>query len=507
MQTAVLAFLGLATLFAGFVLRLILPGLRYYEWAILAIGAALLVVSVMLDFRQVKRALGSRRGKFGIGTTVKISLFSGIILLANAISVDTYHRFDVTGLAQFSLTSQTKEVLAELEHPVEVVNFFTPSVPPTVSMYARNLLEEYQVYTDQLTVRDVDPDLNPELARRYQVDQVGALYGVTVFRSEKGQQLVYGPQISAEAEHAFTSAILEVTGIRQKKLYFITGHGEGSIYSEYESARSGLQDNLFQVNELDLLRSPAIPHDTACLVLAGPQQSLSGIELEILKNYLQSCGCMLVLLNPNPPQRLRELLADWYLDIETGTIIDPSSYVAPNKDTPLIPRTRNRFGLIETYFPGATAVIPQEAIPENVKTAPLVWTSPESWLEKEYEAGVDPQLDESADVAGPLAIGAMISKSPADEEKKKKEMRVVVIGDSDFATNRHFRNGNNSDLFLTTVNWLTAGEEIISVDRKVLPVRRLILSPEEARFLHISSVGLLPLVLFLVGGYLWWRRR
>jgi hypothetical protein len=37
--------------------------------------------------------------------------------------------------------------------------------------------------------------------------------------------------------------------------------------------------------------------------------------------------------------------------------------------------------------------------------------------------------------------------------------RLALIGDSDFAANRHFRNGNNSTLFLTAVNWLTAGVE------------------------------------------------
>jgi ABC-type uncharacterized transport system involved in gliding motility auxiliary subunit len=84
---------------------------------------------------------------------------------------------------------------------------------------------------------------------------------------------------------------------------------------------------------------------------------------------------------------------------------------------------------------------------------------------------------------------------------------MVLIGDSDFATDAHFRNGNNSDLFLTAVNWLTAGEEIISVDRKALVTRRLLLNPEQERFLRVSSIGLLPLLLLIAGVYSWWRRR
>ena len=507
MQTAILALLGLASLFLGFVFRLILPGLRYYAWGILAIGAALLAVAVVLDFRRVREALVSRRAKFGVGTTVKILLFSGIIVLASAISVGTYYRFDLTGLAQFTLTSQTKKVLAQLDKPVEIVNFFSPTVPPAVSSYARNLLDEYQNYTDQLTIRNIDPDLNPDLARQYKVDQFGALYGVSVFRSREGQRQVSGSQILAEAEHAFTSAILEVTGTRQKKVYFLTGQGESSIFLDYSSARAGLRDNLFQVDELDLLRTSGIPQDAAALILAGPQRPLASSELVILKGYLRSGGRMFVLLNPGVPQQLKQLLAEWWLDIKDGTIVDPASYVPPNEDTILVPRTRNRFELAETYFPGATAVFPQKEIPENVEMVPLVITSQESWLKRAYVSGKELQFDKQTDIQGPLAIGVLISTTSAGEAEKSKGTRLAVIGDSDFAADLNFRNGNNGDLFLTTVNWLTEGEEIISVDRKVLPTRRLILDQEEARFLHISSVGLLPLILLGVGGYLWWRRR
>lgn len=507
MYTAVVAILGLVSLFVGLIFGLIMPGLRYYAWGILALGAALLAIAGVLDFRRVRGALVSRRGKFGLSTIVKVSLFSGIILLANAISVGTYHRFDFTGLAQFTLTSQTKEMLAELDKPVEILNFFTPSVPVTVSSYAKNLLTEYQSYTDQLTVRNIDPDLNPDQARQYRVNQLGAKYGVTVFRSEQGQRQVYGPQITAEAEHAFTSAILEVTGIKQKKVYFLTGHGEHSIHSDYGIARSGLRDNLFQVDELDLLRTPSVPEDAAALIMAGPQQTYVTSEQEILKDYLENEGRIFMLWNPDPPPWLRQLLADWWVDIEDGMIVDPPSHVAPNQDTPLVPRIRNSFQLAETYFPGAAAVFPKETIPEGVALLPLVWTSPESWIETQFVLGEEPEFNEQSDRKGPLPIGALISTTSADEAVDSKGTRLVLIGDSDFPSNRHFRNGNNGELFLTAVNWLTAGEQIISVDRKVLVARRLLLNPEQERFLHVSSIGLFPLLLLVAGGYVWWRRR
>ena len=43
---------------------------------------------------------------------------------------------------------------------------------------------------------------------------------MVVFNGSEGQMIVLGPQIQAEAENAFTSAILQVTGKRQRLFIF-----------------------------------------------------------------------------------------------------------------------------------------------------------------------------------------------------------------------------------------------------------------------------------------------
>ncbi len=491
MPASALALSGLASLLAGWILMLVLPGSRPYAWGILGLGTALLATAFALGFKRVQSALASGRGRAGIGATLMVSLFVGIVLLVNAISVGRYQRLDFTGLAQFTLTSQTRQVLAELKKPVEVVTLFAPAVPATVASYARSLLAEYKVHSDLLILKDIDPDLQPDQAAKYGLDRTGAVLGAVVFRSEGGQRQVYGPQIAAEAEHAFTSALLEVTGTRQKKVRFLSGHGEKSIQEEYKGIREGLRDNLFQVEDIDLAATPGVPEDTAVLVVAGPRRPLSPAEAALIEGYLESDGRLFLLLDPDPPASFRQLLSRWWMDIEDGVIIDPTSYVAPRNDNPLVPRTRNSLQLGETFFSGATAVIPREARPSDAEVTALVWTSRDARLEIETPGGV------VATRKGPLAIGALLDA---------KGTRLAVIGDSDFASNRNFRNGANADLFLTCVNWLAAGEQIISIDRKVLVTRRLLLNPEQARFVQLSSIGLLPLLLLMAGGWVWWRR-
>ena len=181
-------------------------------------------------------------------------------------------------------------------------------------------------------------------------------------------------------------------------------------------------------------------------------------------------------------------------------------------------------GLSTTYFPGATAPLPylhKEVLVTDEETGmsqyiwisedsvtqmvALLWTSDDSWLEYDFDPLVEPEFNEEVDRGGPMPLGLIISAPPLNEEGQGAHL--IVIGDSDFASNKHFYNGDNGNLFLTSVNWLTIGEEIISIDRKVLPLRRLIISPEEARFLNYSSIGLLPIIILAIGGYIWWRRR
>ena len=532
------AVLGLLTLLIGFVVMLLLPTIRYTAWGILALGILLLVAAFIIDYRQVGRALTGRRGRFGLSATVMTSIFIGIILFINAISIGNYQRFDVTGLAQFTLAPQTKEALSKLETPVQVMAFYIPG--ELTGEYSVNLLEEYQNYTDQLSIESIDPAEYPDTAREYGTTllPVEYRYPTIVFEGESGRRMVFWPEfatvveeqiIPVEAEHAFTSAILQVTGIVQRKVYFLTGHGESDIYSDYSYVREELLDNLFKVGTLNLLATPSIPEDTAVLVIAAPQQSLTSSEVDIIQGYLEGGGRALILINPNPPLEIKQLLSFWGITIEDGIVIDSSSYVSPNTNTPLVTGERNYFGFEKIYFPGAAAIIPNpEYTPQLIQSedgeVQIIWlsedsqaqmfmmlmTTEDSWLERDFDLLKEPEFDEEIDRKGPLILGFLISVPLIDEAgeiDEEQRTTLMVIGDSDFASDEHFYSGNNGDLFLNAINGLTAGTEIVSIEHKVLPFRTLIVDKEAERFINYSSIGLMPLLVLVIGAVIWWRRR
>jgi ABC-type uncharacterized transport system involved in gliding motility auxiliary subunit len=183
---------------------------------------------------------------------------------------------------------------------------------------------------------------------------------------------------------------------------------------------------------------------------------------------------------------------------------------------PLVTGERNFFSLtsgvyITSYFPGAVGIIPQEQAPAGTEMQPLVWTSNDSWLEKDYDPTKEPVFNDGRDIKGPIAIGVAIAATPRDtggqSSEQGKIVRLVVIGDSDFASNEHFLEVNNSDLFLNSVNWLAEETELIAIRRTVTPFRRLAVNPDEANFINYSSLALPPILVLIIGGIIWWRRR
>jgi ABC-type uncharacterized transport system involved in gliding motility auxiliary subunit len=501
----------LSALATGLVVLLFLPEMKAGAWGVTAVGVALLATAVALDFRRLKGSVTGRRGRIGLGTGIMASLFAAITILVNAISIANYHRFDTSRLSQFTLTPQTIDVLENLDTPVNAIGFFVPDDPYAIGSYVSSLLNEYEIHAGQLTVRYVDPDEHPDQAREYGITE----YQTVVFESGDHRLVVSPTQyvaidsednVSMNAEHAFTSAILQVTGIAQKKVCFLTGHGEGDINSDFSRAREGLLDDLYLVGTLNLITNPSIPDDCAVLVIAAPQHSLASSEVEVIATYLSSGGQALILTNPGSFPDMEEIISPWGIDIGEGTVVDPASCVSPHPDLPVVPPSRDYFYLPSVYFPGAAAIIPQEARPAGVEMYPLVYTSASSWLDRNFTAGSEPVFDSETETMEPLVIGVLIAGVPTGGSATEYT-RLAVVGDSDFASDENFDNANNADLFLNSVSWLAQETSLISIRRNVQPFRRLVVSPSQETFIKYSSIGMLPLLVLAAGAVVWWRRR
>jgi ABC-type uncharacterized transport system involved in gliding motility auxiliary subunit len=148
----------------------------------------------------------------------------------------------------------------------------------------------------------------------------------------------------------------------------------------------------------------------------------------------------------------------------------------------------------------------------------VIETSPQSWAEADvkglltaHQASKD---DAKGDKAGPVAIAAAVSATATDAAKPgdapdapKPEARVVVLGDSDFATNAVLGVQGNRDLFMNMIGWLSQQENLISIRPKEADDRRITLTASQQNFINLISLLVIPACIFGTGVYTWWRRR
>jgi ABC-type uncharacterized transport system involved in gliding motility auxiliary subunit len=163
-------------------LLLIISGVIYIvnqDWRIYAqIGAGIGLVCVLgaalVRPDAVRTVLAGRPVKYASHAIVKSIAFLGILILINVLALTYREEIDLTETGQFTLSNETVQVLKQLDRPVEVIGFFQRDDPRR--RVAQDYLERYCQYTDFLSYEFHNPDLNPRLAKSYNLSDYGLVF-------------------------------------------------------------------------------------------------------------------------------------------------------------------------------------------------------------------------------------------------------------------------------------------------------------------------------------------
>jgi ABC-type uncharacterized transport system involved in gliding motility auxiliary subunit len=457
--------------------------------------------------KNLKTRLGKRSTKFGANALTMIIIVLGILVLINFLGARHHHRFDTTAGNRFSLSDHTAKVLRGVDKEVVITAFIQGE-----DTGLQDLLSEYAYTNRKVSYRFVDPDAQPNLAKAYQIDRYGTIVVESGDKTEK---------IDEPVEENLTNAILSVTREGKKVICVLSGHGEKDIDSDdpqgYGTVRKALQDENYDVRPVVLAAEGEVPEDCSVLLIAGPEKSPLEGELSAIQRYLDGGGKLMILLEPPPATGLRTFLAQYGLQVGEDLVLDASGMgrlFGMGPAVPLVSRYEAHaitegFDLM-TFFPTARSVTPSPSPPTDVKVWPLAQTSPNSW--GETNLGTEQaQLDPEQDLPGPVTIAAAVEAgregAPADTAGERPTTRLVVFGDSDFASNAYFSTSGNGDLFLNAVNWLAQEEDLISIRPKDMQDRRVTLTPRQSRTIFAISVIFMPLAALILGTVVWIRRR
>ncbi|MCX5752607.1 MAG: Gldg family protein [Candidatus Krumholzibacteria bacterium] len=502
----ILGPLGLVLVIAGGLIYGILSSSGWPAVVPLVIGIALVAASAALNLRGARSEGSKRNARFGINAAVSILAFAAILVLLQMLASRHGVAFDTTANKRFSLSPQTVKILDRLGKEVVFTCFFKADAPDRTAL--ADLLREYADENPRVKYSFIDPDKDPVAARRYKIRS----YGTIVVESGGSEE-----QIAQTTEEKLTNAILKVTRDTKRIIYCLTGHGEKSIDDAQPAGLSGLKSSVeaegYAIRNLLTLRD-SIPPDCAILLIPGPEKDLYAPERGMIERFMSGGGSILVLIDPlvDVP-RLENIVEGYGIEVTKSIVVDRfAKLVSGNYLTPVV----NQYGKhaitegfkVASFFPQVRALAAAKEKPAGVEIEVLASTGASAFAETNLAEALKgkTRYEPDRDLAGPLAVAVVAKKEIAPSPARNvgagggaRNGRIVVFGDSDFASNAYLDLSGNRDLILNTIGWLAEEEDLIAVRAKDPVSQPVILNMRQGRTVFWLPVVGLPAIVGCIG--------
>ncbi len=509
----------------------------------------------------------------GAGAILILVLF----VMVNYLAIRHYQRFDWTSNKIYSLSQKSLNVVEGITDEIDLVIFISPDSPIYGSV--NELLSSYAAANSNLRKREVDPAKNlieaQRLVQRYSIERENVVIIASgndrrvigefelAEYDYSGAQMGQPPTIGEfKGEQLITSALLALVEARKPKVLFTTGHGEAPLERTSARALSQAKDLLggdnFDIEEWSSLGKSEVPADTDLVVIAGPTTNFFPPELEVLGNYLDAGGRLLMMLDPVFAEAtggmvdlgFTEWLAGYGVEIRDDIVIDPTSELPFFGPETIFTDSYGSHPVVEALaqrrtrvlLPLARSISAADDAPADVEVTELVRTSVEGWGETNL-ADLDQEVaPDDADVQGPVSLAVAVSfpvsketaveadepaleepstpgegesteaptepdSAEAAEAEEELEARMVVLGDLDFASDSQVANGDNAVLLLNALNWLVKREELIDIEARKPEQTTLTLSQGELSQVYLLVLVILPGIAVAFGIWIYMRRR
>jgi ABC-type uncharacterized transport system involved in gliding motility auxiliary subunit len=502
--------------------------------AYLMAGAALILAHVLLRWDEISKRVGRRQMKYGANTAVLVAVVIGILGAVNYLVYRHTKRWDLTKNQRYSLSDQTKKVLGGLKEDVKVT-YFQRGVE---SAAGKDRMREYETASRRVKVEFVDPIKSPTKAMAYEVR--GPWPILVVERGGKREK------VSNDSEQDVTNALIKVTRDTKKTVCFVEGEGERDIddgaEAGFSAVKSALGKSQYETKKVLLAREPSVPADCTVMVVAGPQHDLLPTEIDALRRFAKGGGKVLLMAEPelkNATPNLDALAKEWNVELGKDIVVDVSPASQLFGTGPLTPIAASypyheitKDFRVMTAFHTARSAEAGKGTVEGVTAQSIVQTAPASWAETDLTLKEPIEMNEGKDRKGPISLGAAAtikaspaaspsppaaspapsaspsgSPSPRPEPSPPTDGRVVVFGDSDFASNALLGFQGNQDFFLNTVAWLARDPDLISIRPKEAEDQRMFLTRQQQQNVFFVALLLIPGAFVVMGIAAWWRRR
>ena len=232
--------------------------------------------------------VAARQARYGATATLYTIIVIAVLVMVNWLANRYNRSYDTTSNKRFTLSQETKKVVKGLKSDATITYIDKGSN----FAQAKGILDRYANLSPKIHLQYIDAQKQPTVARSYGVRFLGTAYVEIGQRREEAKALT---------EEGITGAFLkDLKGVR--KVCFVTGSHEHQLDDTQENGISRyktlLERDNYQVEPISLIEKTDVPKDCTVLVVAGAQLDYPPTEVTAIKNYVESGGRAMFLIDP-----------------------------------------------------------------------------------------------------------------------------------------------------------------------------------------------------------------
>ena len=440
-----------------------------------------------------------RAGSYSMAiTAVVLAILVAVNIFVSALPA-AQTQYDISASKLYSITSNTKVVVNALEEDVTIYWIVQSGQEDDV---LENLLSKYESLSDHIQVVKRNPDVYPTFAEQY-TDETVYNNSLVVECGERSRFISYEDIYVQDADiysYSYTTsfdgegAIDYVVSEELPQLYVLEGHGEAELPATFSEQ---IEKENIETNTLSLLTVDAIPEDADCILIYAPSSDISEAERDILADYVEQGGKLMVAAGPTEDgvlENLYSLLAEYGVEANEGIVVEEDreyyAFQAPYVLLPDMASGAITDSLIEeNYYPlmpvSLGLTVTEDSGSEAV-TALL--TTSDTSFSKTAGYDLDTYEKEEGDIDGPFTVAVSVESSGGGQ--------MIWFTSSDFLEDAYnaYSSGANVDLGINALSSLIGESEAMAIRSKSLNYNYLTISDSASSTLKTLMIGVFPLV-------------
>ena len=445
-------------------------------------------------------------------TAVVLAILVVLNILVSALP-SGLTKFDISASKLYSITSNTKVVVNALDKDVTIYWIVQSGEEDDV---IETLLGKYDSLSDHITIVKKNPDVYPTFAEQYTNEPVqnnslvvecgerSRFIGYDDIYVQEMDIYSYSYNTSFDGEGALTSAIDYVTTEDLPQLYVLEGHGEQELPANFKEQ---IEKENIETNTLSLLTVDEIPEEADALLIYEPSSDLSKEEVDMLYEYAEAGGKLLVIAGPTEDgilENLYGLLTNYGVETCEGIVVEGNrdNYtMQPHILLPQMSSHKITDSLIEeSYYPNMP-ISQGMLVNDSSSAVTALLTTTDKSFSKIAGYDLTTYEKEEGDIDGPFAVALSIDCA--------NEGQIVWFSSAAFLDDMYnaLSSGSNSDLAMNALSSLIGESEAMAIRSKSLNYNYLSITDSTASLLKTLMIGVFPLGYLGIGAVVILKRR